>query len=185
LQIRCEKTREAARACLFSATPSGQESGREQSGASRQDFGTSASKGANPTLLLVTGDLRDGSDWIMAKGFHILSATAAWSSLAFIAYATLSPLKERPEISSGLLILFSHFDHYFAYAVMGALFSFAYPRQTFLVCILVLGSAILLELAQMLTADRHARFSDAIRKIIGGAFGIAFAYFTISLRLRQ
>jgi len=120
---------------------------------------------------------------MMAKIFLPLSA---WSSLAFIAYVTLSPLNERPEIGTyGLLSLFSHFDHYIAYAIMGSLFGFAYPRQTFLVCILVLGSAILLELAQMLTPDRHARISDAARKIIGGAFGVAFAYFTMWLRLRQ
>jgi VanZ family protein len=118
----------------------------------------------------------------MAKIFRHFGATAAWSTLAFIAYATLSPLSERPEISQfGLAILFSHFDHYFAYAVMGCLFGFAYPRQTFLVCILVLGSAILLELAQILTPDRHARVSDAVRKLIGGAFGISFSHFTISL----
>jgi len=119
----------------------------------------------------------------MAKIFQRLSAVAAWSSLAFIAYATLSPLNERPELGAGFLFLFSHFDHYIAYAVMGFLFGFAYPRQTCLVCILVLGSAILLELAQLLTPDRHARVSDAIRKLIGGAVGIALAYFAISFFL--
>ena len=119
----------------------------------------------------------------MAKVFQSLSAMAAWSSLAFIAYATLSPLKERPEIDTGFgfLILFSRFDQYIAFALMGSLFSFAYPRQTFLICILVLGSAILLELAQMLTPDRHARVSDAVRKIIGGVLGISLARFTIAL----
>jgi VanZ family protein len=120
---------------------------------------------------------------MIAKVFLPLSA---WSSLAFIAYATLSPLDERPEISTyGFLSLFSHFDQYIAYAVVGSLFGFAYPRQIFLVFILVLGSAILLELAQMLTPDRHARISDAVRKIIGGVFGLAFAYFTMWVRLRQ
>ena len=138
---------------------------------------------ANQLFVAHTGDFRGGSDWIMAKVFQIPSATAAWSSLAFIAYATLSPLNERPEISAyGFLNLFSHFDQYIAYAVVGSLFGFAYPRQTFLVCVLVLGGAILLELAQMLTPDRHARVLDAVRKLIGGAFGIAFAYFTMWLR---
>jgi hypothetical protein len=61
--------------------------------------------------------------------FRTLTAVAAWLSLAFIAYATLSPLNERPEISG----LFSHFDHYLAYAVAGGLFAFAYPRQTLFV----------------------------------------------------
>jgi VanZ family protein len=92
-----------------------------------------------------------------------------------------------PELDDGLLFgylfLFSHFYQYIAYALMGCLFGFAYPRQAFLVCTLVLGSAVLLELAQLLTPDRHARVSDAVRKLIGGAFGIAIVYFTMWLRL--
>jgi len=109
-------------------------------------------------------------------------ATAAWTSLAFIAYATLSPLNERPEFDTDL---FSHLDHYLAFAVAGGLFGLAYPRQTFLVCVLVLGSAVLLELLQLLTPDRHARVMDAVRKIIGGAIGIAFARVAISLYRRD
>lgn len=118
----------------------------------------------------------------MAKISQRLITVAAWSSLAFIAYATLSPLNERPEIDVGTLFLFSHFDQYIAYVTMGCLFGLTYPRKTLLVCFLVLGCAVLLELAQLLTPDRHARVSDAIRKLIGGAFGIAFAHL-ISLRI--
>jgi hypothetical protein len=47
--------------------------------------------------------------------------------------------------------------------------------------IIVFGSAILLELAQLLTPDRHARVVDALRKLIGGVLGIAFARLIISL----
>src|ERR1700733_7369403 len=119
----------------------------------------------------------------MAKISQRLIAVAAWSSLAFVAYATLSPLNERPEIDVGALFLFSHFDQYIAYVTMGCLFGLAYPRKTVLVCFLVIGCAVLLELAQLLTPDRHARVSDAIRKLIGGAFGVVFAYFAISLRI--
>jgi VanZ family protein len=111
------------------------------------------------------------SNRIRGLMFRTLTAVAAWLSLAFIAYATLSPLNERPEISG----LFSHFDHYLAYAVAGGLFAFAYPRHAPFVCIIVFGSAVLLELAQLLTPDRHARVLDALRKLIGGALGIAFA----------
>ena len=103
--------------------------------------------------------------------FRTVTATAAWTSLAFIAYATLSPLNERPEFDA----LLSHLDQYLAFAVAGSLFGLAYPRQTFFVCILVLGSAVLLELSQLLTLDRHARVIDAVRKIIGGAIGITLA----------
>jgi VanZ family protein len=115
--------------------------------------------------------------------FRTVTATAAWTSLAFIAYATLSPLNERPEFDFDLFS-FSHLDHYVAFAVAGSLFGLAYPRQTSFVCILVLGSAVLLELLQLLTPDRHARVIDAVRKVIGGAIGIAFARFAISLYRR-
>ena len=112
--------------------------------------------------------------------FRIVTATVAWTLLAFIAYATLSPLNERPELD----ILFSHLDHYLAFAVAGSLFGLAYPRQMVFVCILVLGSAVLLELLQLLTPDRHARVIDVVRKIIGGAIGFAFARLAISLYRR-
>ena len=111
------------------------------------------------------------------KAVRTVTATAAWISLAFIAYATLSPLNERPEFDT----LFSHLDQYLAFAVAGSLFGLAYPRQTFFVCILVLGSAAILELSQLLTPDRHARVIDAVRKIVGGAIGIAFGRLAISL----
>ena len=112
--------------------------------------------------------------------FRTVTSTAAWTSLAFIAYATLSPLNERPEFDTDL---FSHIDQYLGFAVAGSLFGLAYPRQTIFVCILVLGSAVLL--AQLLTPDRHARVIDAVRKIVGGAIGIAFARLAISLYLRR
>jgi VanZ family protein len=113
--------------------------------------------------------------------FRTVTATAAWTSLALIACATLSPLNERPEFDTHLL---SHLDHYLAFAVAGGLFGLAYPRQTFFVCILVLGSAVFLELSQLLTPDRHARVIDAVRKIIGGTIGITFARLAISLYRR-
>ena len=115
--------------------------------------------------------------------FQTVTAAAAIMSMAFIAYATLSPLNEGQEfVDTGL---FSHLDHYLAFAIVSGLLSLAYPRQIFLVCILVFGSAVLLELAQMLTPDRHARVIDAARKVIGGTIGIAFARLAISLYSRR
>jgi VanZ family protein len=43
------------------------------------------------------------------------------------------------------------------------------------VCVIVFGSAALLELAQFLTPGRHARVSDAVQKMLGGMIGIMFA----------
>jgi len=115
--------------------------------------------------------------------FQTVTTAAAIVSMAFIAYATLSPLNEGQEfVDTGL---FSHLDHYLAFAIVSGLLSLAYPRQIFLVCILVFGSAVLLELAQMLTPDRHARVIDAARKVIGGTIGIAFARLAISLYSRR
>jgi len=63
-------------------------------------------------------------------------------------------------------------EHLAAFAVLGALFCFAYPHHTLLVCLIVLGSAVL-EFLQMLTPDRHGRILDSIEKMAGGSVGIA------------
>ena len=88
--------------------------------------------------------------------------------LAFIAYATISPIQARPT-----LLASANVERLGAFAVLGALFCLAYPRHMILVALIVLGSAVLLELAQLLTPDRHGRIQDAIVKMTGGAFGVA------------
>jgi VanZ family protein len=97
-----------------------------------------------------------------------LIGLAAWGLLAFIAYATISPIPARPTLPTS-----TTFEHLVAFAVLGALFGLAYPRQVAIVCLIVLGSAVLLEFLQLLTPDRHGRVPDAIEKITGGVVGIA------------
>jgi VanZ family protein len=101
-------------------------------------------------------------------------AVAAWACLAFIAYATLSPIQNRPTSPTS-----SSLEHLAAFAVLGALFCLAYPQQIVLVCLIVFGSAVLLEIIQLLTPDRHGRIYDALQKIAGGAVGIAAARATL------
>ena len=96
-----------------------------------------------------------------------LARIAAWVVLCYIAYATLSPIAARPTLPSS-----SSIEHVAAFAVLGTLFCLAYPRHVVLVCMIVLGAAVLLELAQLITPDRHARAQDAIEKVAGGAAGI-------------
>jgi hypothetical protein len=98
---------------------------------------------------------------------HKLIAVAAWTLLAFIAYATISPIQARPTLFPS-----AHLERLAAFAVLGALFCLAYPRHMVLVGLIVLGSVVLLELAQLLTPDRHGRVPDAIVKMTGGALGI-------------
>jgi VanZ family protein len=99
--------------------------------------------------------------------FQKFVAVAAWTLLAFIAYATLSPIQVRPTLPTPASV-----EHFAAFAALGALFSMAYPKRTGLVCILVFGSAALLEIAQLFTPDRHARLADAVQKMAGGACGM-------------
>ena len=115
---------------------------------------------------------------------HKLIAVAAWTLLAFIAYATISPIQARPTLFAS-----PSFERLVAFTVLGALFCLAYPRHIVVVCLIVLGSAVLLELAQLLTPDRHGRIQDAIIKMMGGALGIvagrAMLYFQRASRWSQ
>jgi hypothetical protein len=99
--------------------------------------------------------------------FHKLIGLAAWGLLAFIVHATISPIQDRPTLPTS-----TSFEHLAAFAVLGVLFCLAYPRQIGLVCLIVLGSAVLLEIMQLLTPDRHGRIPDGIEKMAGGAIGI-------------
>lgn len=111
-----------------------------------------------------------------------LAIVMAWAGIIVIAYATLtrvgfvydiyyklSPYLMRPEMKT-----YAHFVHITVFAVLGAVFSFIYPRHTILVCGLVLGSAAVLEILQTLTPDRHGTWVDALEKMAGGAAGIFF-----------
>ncbi|HZS53026.1 MAG TPA: hypothetical protein VFA65_01380 [Bryobacteraceae bacterium] len=64
------------------------------------------------------------------------------------------------------------YDRILAFMALGAFFTVAYPKRLFLVCSVVLGSAVLLEFAQTLAPDRHARLLDATQKLFGGSLGI-------------
>jgi VanZ family protein len=87
------------------------------------------------------------------------------------------------------LFVSPRFERLAAFTVLGALFRLAYPRHIVLVCLIVLGSAVLLELAPMLTPDRHGRIQDAIIKMTGAALGIvagrAILYFQQASRWFQ
>jgi hypothetical protein len=99
-----------------------------------------------------------------------LLALAAWGSLAFIAFATLSPIGLRPHLADARI------EQLAAFSLAGVLFSVAYPHRVLPVIALVLGSAILLELLQLITPDRHGRALDLALKLLGGSTGIACAW---------
>jgi VanZ family protein len=122
-----------------------------------------------------------------------LMTAAAWVSIAVIAYGTLthvgfvysiyfklSPILMQPEMRN-----YAHFEHIISFAVVGALFCFAYPRRPVLVCCIVFGGAASLEIMQTLTPDRHGTLVDALEKMAGGAAGILIARYVRQLAGRQ
>jgi len=96
-----------------------------------------------------------------------VSIAAGWLALAFIVYATLSPIQDRPVVAGPQL------EHFAAFALMGLAFALAYPNRILLVVAIVVGSAIGLEVLQLLTPDRHGRVLDALVKAAGGVCGIS------------
>jgi VanZ family protein len=76
-------------------------------------------------------------------------------------------------------------ERFCAYGLLGLLFCMAYPRRIALVCVLVFGSAVILELLQIIIPDRDARVIDAVEKLAGGAVGIVSsrAFLSIAGRL--
>jgi VanZ family protein len=104
-----------------------------------------------------------------------LVAGAAWACLAFVTYATLSHPDARPSLTSSEPFQIVLLERVGAYGLVGSLFCIAYPRRTTLVCILVIGTAVLLECLQIFIPGRDARVTDALEKIAGGAIGISVA----------
>ena len=93
----------------------------------------------------------------------------ACTSLAFIVFATLSPIGLRPHLASVSL------ERFGAFALAGLLFGLAYPNRFWLVLTIVLGAAFALESMQFLTPDRHGAVRDAMIKFAGGTFGVGLS----------
>ena len=104
--------------------------------------------------------------------FRKLIAIAAWACLVFIIYATLTHASARPELTTTEPALVVIIERFSAYGLLGLLFCEAYPGRIGLVCLLVFGSAVVLELMQIIIPDRDARVVDALEKLAGGAAGI-------------
>jgi VanZ family protein len=104
----------------------------------------------------------------LATMIQRVSIVAGWLALAFIIYATLSPINDRPVLAG------PHLERFAAFALMGLAFGLAYPNRLLLIVAFVAGAAIGLEALQLLTPDRHARVADALVKALGGVCGIGF-----------
>jgi hypothetical protein len=99
-------------------------------------------------------------------------AIVAWACLIFIIYATLSSAGRRPELTESEPMLAVFVERFGAYGLFGGLFRLAYPSRVGPVWLLVLGSAVVLELLQTFIPDRDARVIDAAEKLAGGVAGV-------------
>lgn len=114
------------------------------------------------------------------KNIGGLVATIAWVAILLIAFATLTRVgfayslyfKLAPMLMGLGMKSYAHFEHVLAFAVLGSLFTVAYPHRLLLVLCIVSGGAVILELAQTLTPDRHGTLIDALEKMAGGITGI-------------
>jgi hypothetical protein len=108
-----------------------------------------------------------------------VSIITGWLALAFIVYATLAPIEDRPVMAGPQL------EHFAAFGLVGLAFGLAYPNRLLLIVAIVVGSAFGLEALQLLTPDRHGRVLDALMKAAGGVCGIgAGQLMSVLLRTR-
>ncbi len=114
---------------------------------------------------------------------NTFAIAAAWIAVIAIAYATLTQVgfvygiyfKLSPYLLHPAMRTYAHFEHIVAFFFLGALFALAYPRRPVLICCIVFGAALILELLQTVTPDRHGTLIDALEKLAGGAAGILIA----------
>jgi VanZ family protein len=112
--------------------------------------------------------------------FQKLIVVAAWASVALLAYATLTHVgfvysiyyRLAPFLRWPAMRSYARVEHVIAFAILGALFSFAYPKRIIVACGVIFLSAVILECLQTLTPDRHGTLIDAFEKVVGGALGI-------------
>jgi hypothetical protein len=94
---------------------------------------------------------------------------AAWLALLAVALVTLGPISVRPVVVAQS----AQIERLAAFAVLGALFGFAYPGRWRTVLLLVIAAAISLEALQVLMPGRHGRVADLGAKVLGGLGGVA------------
>ncbi|GGF14565.1 hypothetical protein GCM10011321_03050 [Youhaiella tibetensis] len=97
-----------------------------------------------------------------------LARPLAWLLLLALLYVTVSPIEWRPMTGEP-----ANIERFAAFALVGFVFVLGYPRHWWLVLAIMVGSAFLFELAQLIAPGRHAHLKDALIKAGGGSVGIA------------
>lgn len=106
-----------------------------------------------------------------------------WASVLLIVFSTLSPIDIRPHLPG----LGPDGERFVAFALAGALLSFAYPGKRWLIVAAIMVAGLGLEWAQTFELTRHGRPHDAVIKVLGAALGgvAALAFDRAVERLRR
>lgn len=99
----------------------------------------------------------------------------AWILIAGIVVLTVVPASDRPETG-----VEHNYEHFLAFALVGLVFALAHSHRLLLLLSSGVVFALLLELAQIPLATRHARLEDFLVDALGACLGIAAAYLTRS-----
>lgn len=97
---------------------------------------------------------------------RFVAQMAAWALLSFVIFSTLSPIELRPETGHVTL------ERFGAYALIGAAFTFGYPKQWTIVTLGLVAAASVLEALQNLEPFRHGRWLDLSVKTAGVLAGV-------------
>jgi VanZ family protein len=90
--------------------------------------------------------------------------------LAFVVFATLSPIHLRPKTGHPSL------ERFAAFLILGVTYALALPRRAGLVAVCLVVGAFALEAAQRWAPARDPRLNDALVKSFGALVGVAIAW---------
>lgn len=113
------------------------------------------------------------------SGVSRLAAIAAWVTAGAVTMATFSPIGLRPTTTFGADI-----ERAAAFVMLGALVAIAYPRRWPAVIYGTLGLILSLEALQLVSQDRHGRFSDMAVKSLGALTGLYWGRVVVMLAMR-
>ncbi|MCO5731045.1 VanZ family protein [Rhizobium sp. SSA_523] len=105
---------------------------------------------------------------------------AAWLLLAFVVFATVSPIAWRPHD-----VLPVNIDRALAFALLAGAFVIAYPRHFTLCAVVILCSTAVIEALQWIEPSRHARLQDVFVKAAGCCLGLGIGWFINRYRRRH
>lgn len=104
----------------------------------------------------------------------------AWLTLGAIVFITVCPIGLRPSDVFPVDV-----DRALASGLLAAIFVIAYPRHWLRIGVAMVVCAGGIELLQLLSATRHARFEDAAVKAAGAVLGVTLALAVNAMRSRH